>query len=129
MEFWPTGWCFDDNGLPAFRPRDVLARNAFFFDFAKAKVTSPNNQHKEISMQNESSSELRIRDNPHFARVLRQRLESRHPHGAVRETLAQMTDAELIAMYLKNEQQGRDHLAKTRVQKLLARAEKQSVSE
>ena len=68
-------------------------------------------------MRNESSSELRIRDNPHFARVLRQRLESRHAHGAVRETLAQLSDQELIDSYLANEAQGREHIAKRRAAK------------
>jgi hypothetical protein len=64
-----------------------------------------------------SSSEIRIRNNPHFARVLRQRLESRHPHGAVRETLARLSDPELIAAYLNNERLGREHTAKLRAAK------------
>ncbi len=68
-------------------------------------------------MQNESSRELRIRDNPHFARVLRQRLQSRHPHGAVRETLSQLSDSELITAYLNNERLGREHTAKRRAEK------------
>jgi hypothetical protein len=57
------------------------------------------------------NAETRIVSNPHFARVLRQRLESRHPHGAVRETLSQLSDSELIAAYLNNERQGREHAA------------------
>ena len=71
----------------------------------------------------------RIVSNPHFARLLRQRLENRHRDGALRETLARLSDQELVDMYLKNEQQGRDHLATSRVQNLLARAAKQAVSE
>ena len=67
----------------------------------------------------------RIISNPHFARILRQRLESRHGDGALRETLARLTDQELVDAYLKNEQQGRDHIAKTRVKHLLNRAEKE----
>jgi hypothetical protein len=65
-------------------------------------------------MQNNDSknAEARIAGNPHFARVLRQRLERRHPHGAVRETLSQLSDSELIAAYLNNERLGREHTAK-----------------
>ena len=66
---------------------------------------------------NRNAAEERIVGNPHFARVLRQRLESRHPHGAVRETLARLTDDQLIAAYLNNERQGRDHTAKPRAEK------------
>ena len=76
-------------------------------------------------MPNDTRIEARISGNAHFARLLRQRLESRHPHGAMRETLSRLSDSELIAIYLKNEQQGRDHLAKTRVQKLFDRAERE----
>jgi hypothetical protein len=75
----------------------------------------------------------RVVDNPHFGRILRQRLESRHGEGALRDALAQLTDAQLIAIYLKNERQGRDHLAKTQTQKqadkvnhLIRRAEKEA---
>jgi hypothetical protein len=64
-----------------------------------------------------STTETRIRNNPHFARVLRQRLESRHPHGAVRETLSQLSDSELIAAYLNNERLGSEHTAKRRAEK------------
>jgi len=64
-----------------------------------------------------STTETRIRNNPHFARVLRQRLESRHPHGAVRETLSRMNDQELITAYLNNERLGREHTAKRRAEK------------
>ena len=85
-----------------------------------------------MTTETNSTTEMRMRDNKHFARILRQRLESRHGAGALRETLSQMSDSELIAMYLKNEQQGRDHLAKTQTQKqadkmnhLMRRAEKE----
>ncbi len=56
-----------------------------------------------------SSPETRIRDNAHFARLLRQRLESRHGNGALREALARMSDSELIEAYLNNERLGREH--------------------
>jgi hypothetical protein len=69
-----------------------------------------------------NAAEARIVSNPHFARVLRQRLESRHPHGAVRETLSQLSDAELIAAYLNNERLGREHAAKRQVAKESKRA-------
>jgi hypothetical protein len=64
-----------------------------------------------------NAAEARIVSNPHFARVLRQRLESRHPHGAVRDTLARLSDSELIAAYLNNERLGREHAAKRRTEK------------
>jgi len=64
-----------------------------------------------------STTGSRIRNNPHFARILRQRLESRHPHGAVRETLSQLSDQELIAAYLNNERLGREHTAKRRAER------------
>lgn len=63
-----------------------------------------------------STTETRIRDNAHFARLLRQRLESRHGNGALRETLARMSDSELIEAYLNNERLGREH-AKRRAEK------------
>jgi hypothetical protein len=59
----------------------------------------------------------RVKSNPHFARLLRQRLESRHGAGALRETLAQLTDQELVDVYLRHEQQGRVHAAKRRAEK------------
>jgi hypothetical protein len=64
-----------------------------------------------------SSTETRIRDNAHFARLLRQRLESRHGNGALRETLARMSDSELIEAWLRNEQQAKDYAAKRRAAK------------
>jgi len=70
-----------------------------------------------MSNATNSSSEIRIRENAHFARLLRQRLESRHGNGALREMLAQMTDAELIDVWLRNEQQAKEHAAKRRAEK------------
>jgi SOS response regulatory protein OraA/RecX len=64
-----------------------------------------------------SNIETRIRENKHFASLLRQRLKSRHGNGALRERLAQMSDSELIEMYLRNERQGREHSAKQRAEK------------
>jgi hypothetical protein len=64
-----------------------------------------------------SNTETRIRENKHFASMLRRRLESRHGNGALRETLARMSDAELIETYLRNERQGREHAAKRRAEK------------
>jgi hypothetical protein len=64
-----------------------------------------------------SNSEARIRDNAHFACLLRQRLESRHGNGALRETLARMSDQELIEVWLRNERQSREHAAKLRAEK------------
>jgi hypothetical protein len=61
-----------------------------------------------------STTETRIRKNAHFARLLRQRLESRHGNGALRETLSRLTDAELVDVWLRNEQQSREHAAKRR---------------
>jgi hypothetical protein len=63
------------------------------------------------------SVETRIKSNPHFASLLRRRLESRHGNGAVRERLARMSDAELIEVYLNNERQGREHAAQSRIAK------------
>ena len=68
-----------------------------------------------------NAAEARIVSNPHFARILRQRLESRHPHGAVRDTLARLSDDELIAVYLNNEKLGREHTAKRRAEKEASR--------
>jgi hypothetical protein len=60
--------------------------------------------------------ETRIRENTHFARLLRQRLESRHGNGALREMLARLSDEELIDVWLRNEQQGKEHAAKRRAE-------------
>jgi hypothetical protein len=85
-----------------------------------------------MTTETNSSAEMRLRENKHFASLLRRRLEARHGNGALRERLAQMSDSELIDAYLNNEQQGRDHLAKTQTQKqadkmnhLMRRAEKE----
>jgi hypothetical protein len=64
-----------------------------------------------------STTETRIRENAHFARLVRQRLESRHGNGALREALARMSDSELIEAYLNNERLGREHAAKRRAEK------------
>jgi hypothetical protein len=70
-------------------------------------------------MQNTATDgiEARIKSNPHFASLLRRRLESRHGNGAVRERLAQMSDSELIETYLRHERQGREHAAQRRAAK------------
>jgi len=59
-----------------------------------------------------SASESRIKSNPHFANLLRQRLLAHNGNGAIRETLAELSDEELIAVWLQNEQQGREYHAK-----------------
>ena len=64
-----------------------------------------------------NNSEARVISNPHFARLLRQRLESRHGNGALREMLARLSDQELIDSYLANEARGREHAAKQRAAK------------
>jgi hypothetical protein len=61
--------------------------------------------------------QARIKNNPHFASLLRRRLESRHGAGALREALVQLTDAQLVEKYLANEKQGREHTAKRRAEK------------
>jgi hypothetical protein len=63
------------------------------------------------------SVESRIILNPHFARLLRQRLESRHGAGALRETLARLTDDELVRLYIRHEEQGRAHASRRRAEK------------
>ena len=64
-----------------------------------------------------TGTEIRIRDNAHFARLLRHRLESRHGNGALRETLALLSDSELVDLWLRNEEQGKAHPAKRRAEK------------
>jgi hypothetical protein len=70
-----------------------------------------------MSTDANSNTETRIRENKHFASLLRRRLESRNGNGALRETLARMSDAELIETYLRNERQGREHAANLRAEK------------
>lgn len=70
-----------------------------------------------MSTQADSTTETRIRDNKHFASLLRRRLESRHANGALREMLVRMSDEELVDVWLRNEQQGRKHSAKLRAEK------------
>ena len=74
----------------------------------------------ESNMSEPNTTETRIRDNKHFASLLRRRLESRHGNGALRETLLRMTDAELIEVYLANEKQGREHAAKLRSERVVS---------
>jgi hypothetical protein len=64
-----------------------------------------------------NAAEFRIRDNRHFAQMLRKRLESRHGSGALRETLAQLSDSELVDLWLRNEEQGREHSKNMRAKK------------
>jgi len=70
-----------------------------------------------MTIETNSRSETRIRDNKHFASLLRRRLESRHGNGALREMLERLTDDELIEGYLRNERQGREHVAKRLAEK------------
>ena len=57
----------------------------------------------------------RIVSNPHFARLLRQRLQRRHGNDtACGEALAELSDADLIASYLHNEARGKEHAAAKR---------------
>jgi hypothetical protein len=63
------------------------------------------------------TSESRIKSNPHFASLLRQRLLARNGNGAIRETLEQLSDEELISVWLQNEQQGREYHAKRQARK------------
>jgi len=64
-----------------------------------------------------NSVETRIKSNSHFASTLRRRLESRNGNGALHETLARISDAELIEIYLNNERQGREYSATLRAEK------------
>ena len=58
-----------------------------------------------------NSISTRIGSNKHVAGDLRRRLEARHAAStAIRETLDQLSDNELIETFLKHEQQGRDHV-------------------
>jgi hypothetical protein len=73
-------------------------------------------------MTDHQTVETRIKNNPHFASLLRRRLESRHGVGALRETLAQLTDEELVNSYLRHEEQGRAHAARRRAEKTACEA-------
>lgn len=57
------------------------------------------------------NAKARIVENPHFARVLRKRLEGRHGVGPLRTMLNQLSDVELIEAYLANEARGREYAA------------------
>jgi hypothetical protein len=70
-----------------------------------------------MTTEAKSTTETRIRDNKHFANMWRQRLKSRHGNGVVREMLERFTDDELIERYLRNERQGREHVAKRLAEK------------
>ena len=61
----------------------------------------------------------RIQYNKHIAGDLRRRLEQRHAEGTrVREMIDWISDdEELVSLYLRNEQQGREHAAKQRAEK------------
>jgi hypothetical protein len=74
--------------------------------------------HTRISKSSSvSNTETRIRDNKHFATLLRRRLESRNGNCALRERLARMSDSELIEAYLRNERLGRERAAKRLAEK------------
>jgi hypothetical protein len=61
------------------------------------------------------SSEARIRDNKHFAKLLRQRLEARHNSSTyIRVALSRLDDAQLIDLYLRHERTLLEHLTKLR---------------
>jgi hypothetical protein len=60
--------------------------------------------------------ESRICSNKHFATHLRTRLLQR-ASPAARQILDNLTDAQLVEVYLANEKQGRDHVAKRRTEK------------
>jgi hypothetical protein len=66
-----------------------------------------------MSTENKS----RHHDNKFLARDIRRRLAARHPLGtALRETLDSLSDADLIEVYFRNEQQGRAHAARGRAE-------------
>ena len=65
-------------------------------------------------MRNDSV-EVRAKSNPHFARLLRQRLERRHGKDtACGKTLAELSDDDLVALYFHNEARGKEHAATKR---------------
>jgi hypothetical protein len=67
------------------------------------------------SNDSKNAVEARIVSNPHFARLLRQRLERRHGKDtACGKTLAELSDDDLVALYFHNEARGREHAAKRR---------------
>ncbi len=68
-------------------------------------------------MTDNQNVETRIKNNPHFASLLRRRLESRHGAGALRETLARLSDQELADAYLRHEEQARAHASRRRAEK------------
>ena len=72
-----------------------------------------------MEITNNASS--RIRDNRHFAAVLRKRLEGRHGYGPLRTMLDQLSDSELIDAFLANEARGREFAAEQRAAKEITR--------
>ena len=58
------------------------------------------------------STETRIRDNRRFASLLRQRLKGRQGNGELPEMIWRLMDDESIERCLRNERQGRKHVAK-----------------
>jgi hypothetical protein len=66
---------------------------------------------------NTPNTESRIRDNEHFAKLLRKRLESRHNSSTyIRTMLARLSDGELIDAYLQHERTLIEHVAKLRAE-------------
>jgi hypothetical protein len=63
--------------------------------------------------------EARIVSNKHFADHLRARL-LRRACPAARELLATLTDEQLVDIYLANEKQGREHVAKLRAERVVS---------
>jgi len=50
--------------------------------------------------------------NKHLGPILRRRLEDRHPNGtSLRRILAMLSDAQLVRLYLENDQDGKEHIA------------------
>jgi hypothetical protein len=63
------------------------------------------------------SFDSRSQPNKHFGSHLRKQLERRHPKGtALRETLDNLSDADLIEVFFRNERQGQEHVAKRRAE-------------
>jgi hypothetical protein len=60
----------------------------------------------------------KIQNNRHLAAHLRKQLECRHENGTrARDMLNRLSDEDLVATYLRNEKQGRDHSARRREEK------------
>jgi hypothetical protein len=64
------------------------------------------------------SVDSRAQSNKHFGAHLRKQLERRHPKGtALRETLDNLSDADLVEVFCRNERQGKQHAANLRAEK------------